>query len=766
MESQKRAKNVAISGAVLQTVLTAVMLALWLGLGRTSASTMACLFFLAGAPLLWLMTAVLLYCRQLQQREAAELEEISAAKTGAIFEQDSVAVLRPARARLAWMERWVAPIFTLLWAAYNGGAGLLVLRNLLTGPAGELPDGTAKASLLAILLAFAGFLFSRYAMGMGIRSEWRLLRAAGGFLYANVLAIAAVAVALLAAHQGYLQVDAAAGYIIPCVQIILAVELLLNFILDLYRPRMPAEDYRPGFESRLLNFVAEPAAIGHSIAEAINYQFGFEVSKTWFYQLVSKAFVPLVIFAATVLLAMTSVVIVEQGQQCVVLHWGMPQKATLEPGIHFKWPWPIDVARCFDVSTVHEILLGVGGERDPNQRAAAIVQQGTFKGRELYLWTAEHGQREELDFLLAVPPDRASPAGDRQSRLPPVSIIKLVVAVRYVISDPLKFGYRFANAEQILEDQACCQMVQYCASATLDSPVGPETSDRPEAIMTYGRQRAMEELKHRIQATADDMSLGVRITYVGLQSVHPPASAAGAFQDVLKAERKQDLIRYQAEAEANSLLAQVAGDPASALRLALAIRSSEELEALGHLPANPAEFQRALEEYLRAANGDCRSLEEEIQRERLLGAAAGAKDQLLEAQIAHLALLTSLNDPQRRGELPAMQETARATASDLFDQAAGTPASLVAQASSYRWARELVERSRAESFAREMTAYQASPRIFMLDRWLDVWDQVLPKTTKYVLGVDRRKIEIWLNWEREAAVMEGAFDVEKATPAK
>ena len=766
MESQRRAKNVAIAGAVLQGVLAAVMLGLWLGLQRASASAMACMFFLAGAPALWLMTAVLFYCRQLQRREERELEDIASAARPTIFEQEPGVLLRPAEARLAWMERWITPLFTLLWAGYNAGIGVLVLRFLLRGQAAELSAGTAQGALFAILMAFAAFLFSRYAMGMGSRAEWRPLRAAGSYLYANVLAIAAVAAALLSAHQGYLQADAAAGYVIPCVQIVLAVELLLNFILDLYRPRIPGQEYRPAFESRLFNFIAEPGAIGHSIAEAINYQFGFEVSKTWFYQLVSKAFVPLAVFAAVVLVGMTSVVIVEQGQQCVVLHWGRPYGLALGPGVHFKWPWPIDVARRFDVAAVHEVLLGVGAERDPNERRGAFVREGPFKGREIYLWTAEHGARQELDFLLAVPPQRALPAGPEERVPPPVAVIKLVVAVRYVITDALKFGYGVADAAKLLECEASRQMVRYCASATLDSPVGSGEADRPEAIMTYGRQRAAEELKRRIQAAADNVNLGVAITYVGLQAVHPPASAAGAFEEVLKAERGQDLKRYEAEAEANKVLAQVAGDPAMALRLALAIRTSEELEALQHLQTTPAEFDRTLEEYVGAARGDCQSLKEQIDRERLLGQSAGVKVELLEAHKQHLATLSSLKDSQRRRELPELLESSRKTASALFDQAAGQPAAMVAQAASYRWTKELTERSRAEAFQRELLAYQASPRIYMLDRWLDVWDQVLPRITKYVLGVERSKIEVWLNWEREPGVMEGAFEGEQSSPGK
>lgn len=39
---------------------------------------------------------------------------------------------------------------------------------------------------------------------------------------------------------------------------------------------------------------------------------------------------------------------------------------------------------------------------------------------------------------------------------------------------------------------------------------------------------------------------------------------------------------------------------------------------------------------------------------------------------------------------------------------------------------------------------------------MDVWDEVLPGMRKYILGVDKDLIEIWLNWERDEAPMGGA----------
>ena len=58
--------------------------------------------------------------------------------------------------------------------------------------------------------------------------------------------------------------------------------------------------------------------MGHSIAETLNYQFGFEVSKTWFYQLLSRAFVPLVVLGILVMFLISTIVIVPEGNQAVL----------------------------------------------------------------------------------------------------------------------------------------------------------------------------------------------------------------------------------------------------------------------------------------------------------------------------------------------------------------------------------------------------------------------------------------------------------------
>jgi hypothetical protein len=46
----------------------------------------------------------------------------------------------------------------------------------------------------------------------------------------------------------------------------------------------------------------------------------------------------------------------------------------------------------------------------------------------------------------------------------------------------------------------------------------------------------------------------------------------------------------------------------------------------------------------------------------------------------------------------------------------------------------------------------------MLDRYLDVYDQVMPGLPKYVFGVDRNKLDLRVDLRTEAQPMEGAME--------
>jgi len=747
-------------GTVFQAAFSVVMLIIWLW--TKSEAAMASLWALSAGVPLWMMVAILFYCRQLAKREALEIEEISArgGEQAALFERQDELELRPAARRLAWTERWISPAFTLLWAGAQITAGVLVARHL-SGTSARTLVSPGQGFLFPLLTGFMAFLLSYYCLGMAGRECWRVLRATGSYLLINALCMGGVAGALIAYWQGYRQLDRIVAWAVPVAQLVLSVELLLNFVLDIYRPRVPGQEHRFSFDSRLFNLIAEPGKVGHSIAETINYQFGFEVSKTWFYQLVSRAAVPLLLGGVAMMLATSSILIVREGQVCIVRHWGSLDRARgpLGPGLHVKWPWPIDTTEHYDVAKVHEFLLGAGEER-----AAEEIRGDYVNGKQVFLWTKAHGERKELDFLLAVPPKQGS-ADKGKKPPPPVNIIKLIMFVRYVVTDVYDYGYRFTDTHKALECMAYRELTRYFASATLDSAVGDGGEDRPQAIMTFGRQQAASKLRDRIQAVADSLGMGVKITKVGFLTVHPPPDAAPEFEKVLKAKRAQEQQRFQAEADAYRTLARYAGSSLAALRLALAIQKLDELDELNRVRGRPDVFNETLRRYVHSAQESIDKLNEEVAQQRLMGKLSAErltdKEQLRDAYAQYLALLGKLRPDGGMAEAVA---SAVDEADKLFGQAVGEPAAMVARAQAARWERELAGRAEWEALENRKLAFEANPLMYMWDRWLAVWDEAMPKMHKYILAVDRDRVEVWLDWHREPSALESAVEFTGTKP--
>jgi hypothetical protein len=276
--------------------------------------------------------------------------------------------------------------------------------------------------------------------------------------------------------------------------------------------------------------------------------------------------------------------------------------------------------------------------------------------------------------------------------------------------------------------------------------------------MTYGRPRAEAQLKKRVQAAANEMGLGLDIVYVGFIGVHPPPKAAPDFEKVFQAQREMEQKRLEAEANAAVVLTRYAGSPSAALQLALAIQELDELTDLQGVRSEASEFESRRRKYLWDSNDRIRALGLEIEQERLEGRHRAdrltSRQELLQAYQQHQGVLEGLAPS---ADLSALVAKASARADALFAQASGEPAAQVAAAESYRWNKEMGERGKWEAFQTILPAYQASPRVYQWEHWMEVWEEALPGLHKYILAVDRNKLEIWLNWFREASALQSVY---------
>src|SRR5512140_561011 len=94
--------------------------------------------------------------------------------------------------------------------------------------------------------------------------------------------------------------------------------------MDIYRPRLKGQYIRSAFESRLLGLISEPGGILYTAASAIDYQFGFKVSHTWFLQLLQKAIAPLILFSIVTLYLLSSITIVQPDEKGIIERFGKP----------------------------------------------------------------------------------------------------------------------------------------------------------------------------------------------------------------------------------------------------------------------------------------------------------------------------------------------------------------------------------------------------------------------------------------------------------
>ncbi|MCK5114552.1 MAG: hypothetical protein KAR11_07310 [Phycisphaerae bacterium] len=764
MKDQKRGKNVALVGAVLQATVTIVAVIIWQLTG--SKTVLTGIWFLLGGLPLWGLTMLLFYARQLAEQENIELETITAA-AGAetIFSEGGEMQLRPAQSRVILLEKWVVPLFTLLFAAYQAALVIVMFRHLrnfdMVQAAFEVTS-RAPGAVFLIISGFAAFLFSRYATGMSSRREWSLLRATGSYTLIVSIFLWAGALSVGLASKDNEFIDIVIAYILLLVQLIFAIELLMYFVFDIYRPRVYGEEYRPSYDSRVFALLAEPSRVGHSIADTINYQFGFEVSSTWFYRLVSKAFVPLIIFGVIVIFLLSSIVIVNEGEVYVVKTFGRLEggDSVLKPGIHLKYPWPISTAERFDTGVTHEIVLGVGKGQVPKR---------TKEGRELIVWSEEHGfgARQEKDFLIAVAPREKSPQelaaeDETKAPTPSVNIIKLVVVLRYRVIDPYKYGYKYTNSRSVMDSVAREAMVQYCASATLDRRVGDDPS-RPQGLMSFGRVAAADELQKIIaqRLGPDGLDIGVEVEYLGIASAHPPAAAVPEYEKVLESERLQDKQRFEAEAKASKILADVSGDPAQALQLYLALHRMEIFGELENKKDNPEKFESHANSVEKEAQGQIASLEKEIASEMLLGRKpqdVADRKNLIKSYKSFIAKLTEAKKGRVEFDYDSEIAASQKVVNVLFSSLSGSPAEIIAQAEASRWKKQLTAESELMTYRAKLQPYKACKSMYMFDQYMDVLEETLPGKDKKILGFDSSKAQIRLNLESQGGGLESVLD--------
>ena len=479
-----------------------------------------------------------------ERLERLEYDELTKSPSAsALFNKDETAALPARRAREQFQKLFV-PGFTLALMLAEA-AGAFFLWRWLNKP-GVPIEKPIFALVIFGIVTLVFFVLGRFSVSLARMEKQRLLEPVA----VSVLAGAYFAlISAVASALAYFEVPAVDRYIARALVVLLgllALETFLTLLLEIYRPRMKGREVRLLYHSRLMSLLSQPESLFTTAAHALDYQFGFKVSETWFFQFLQRAFAWIIIGQLAILLLSTTFVVIETGEQALLERFGKPvsDRAILEPGWHFKMPWPIDKVHRYRTEQVQ--TFNVGLEHDERAEKENTV-----------LWTVSHAS-EEFNLLVATR-DTATNT-DAAKKSPPVNLLSVSIPVQFQITNLTAWAYNNTEPDQLLEKIATREVVLYLVNADLNE------------IMSSGRSAGAEALRERIQGAADQRQLGARIVFVGLQDIHPPVKVAEAYEKVVGA-------RQSAEAKVNA--AKAYATQTNALAGALARRTVLTAEAEG-----------------------------------------------------------------------------------------------------------------------------------------------------------------------------------------
>lgn len=500
-----------------------------------------------------------------ERLEKLELDEMARSKGSSTLFESRDAEIFPAQRSREQFERFFVPGFTALLFLLQAGSAYFLWRWL----AGQMPEVKALHSTVAMslfsLFALVFFLLGRFSVTIARLENHRLLRPGASYLLLGAYLCFATAAGIAAVKAEFPRADFYVAQGLCVVLGLIALETLVTLILEIYRPRVKGKVVRPLYESRLVGLLGQPEGLITTAAQALDYQFGFKVSETWFYRFFEKALGWLILMQLGVLLLSSCFVAIEAGEQALLERFGRPvdSRPILQPGLHLKWPWPVDKVYRYQTDQVQTLYVGFAPDDDGDGHGES----------KTILWTVGHGKED--NFLVA---NREQPTIEDVSRpgerrAPPVSLLTVNIPVQFQIRDLPAWAYNHKDASNLLHQVATREVVRHLVSADLNE------------IMSHTRLEAAQTLRDRIQAAAESYKLGANILFVGLQGIHPPVKVAPEYEKVVGAIHQKQAKILAAEADSIRTNALAGAQSFSITNNAEAQRTRLEVAALSRAAA-------------------------------------------------------------------------------------------------------------------------------------------------------------------------------------
>ncbi|WP_226667074.1 FtsH protease activity modulator HflK [Metabacillus litoralis] len=248
------------------------------------------------------------------------------------------------------------------------------------------------------------------------------------------------------------------------------------------------------------------------------------------------------LIAILAVIAFTSWYTVDESEQAVMITLGEVEEGVSEPGLHFKYPWPI--------------------------QSVEVLSKETFS---LQFGYEESEDGEVKDF----PKETKMITGDE-------NIVLADMVVQWKITEPGKYLFNAENPKEMLED---------ATSASLRSIIGSSTIDN---ALTSGKVEIEKQVQELLSTLVNDYDIGITVLAVKLQDVDlPNEEVRKAFTNVTDARETMNTRKNEANKYRNKRTEEALGEKDAIISAAQGDKAARMQEARGDV----AQFNAIYNEY-------------------------------------------------------------------------------------------------------------------------------------------------------------------------
>lgn len=220
---------------------------------------------------------------------------------------------------------------------------------------------------------------------------------------------------------------------------------------------------------------------------------------------------------------------VEPDEEGVVTRFGKFDR-TNSPGLHFKYPSPIEHAATPKITQVRRAEIGFrAAQGRPTQR---------------------------------VPAESLMLTGDQ-------NIVDMNLVVQYRIMDSVQYLFNVRRPHKLIRDAAETVIRGITGSKKIDE------------ALTTGKAEIQVLAKDQMQALLDKYKSGLQVVTIQLQAVHPPEQVADSFKDVVRAREDKERMINEAQGYRNAVIPEARGQAAQIVRVAEGYREEKIKRAEG-----------------------------------------------------------------------------------------------------------------------------------------------------------------------------------------